>query len=481
MAENFLLDLSQDIGQLLTTGDGHDLIIQAGEGQNMKELIAHSLILSARSTYFKTALSKEWAKKENGVIIFKKPNISPEIMELILNYLYTGLVNFDKQNSVKVLKLLVASDELNLQKLSDYIQTYLIDNQAEYLKNDPVDVLQITFRYESCEGLRKFCLDSICEEPKILFESPKFTSLEKDLIILFLKNNELEMEEIEIWEFVLKWALARMSTQHNVDNLSQWTSSNFEELEKILHDLIPHIRWFQIPSKLFWRKVNPFKSIFPKQLYEDIMGYYCDPDTPPTNAILPLRRNLSYIDSVLIERDHLSIIASWIDKKEESFYNTRSTPYSFTLLYRASRDGFEAAKFHELCDNKGSTIMISKLKENGKLIGGYNPLSLHPYNSYTNSNGSWQSTSDSFLFSFTKKEEINSAYITRVNLDSQVYAVCYGSNYGPAFGSGWDLIIDRNNIIKTCGRGTYLDVYNIINSGHNHILEDYEVYQVVKK
>ncbi|CAB4381432.1 unnamed protein product [Rhizophagus irregularis] len=289
------------------------------------------------------------------------------------------------------------------------------------------------------------------------------------------------MEEIEIWEFVLKWALARMSTQHNVDNLSQWTSSNFEELEKILHDLIPHIRWFQIPSKLFWRKVNPFKSIFPKQLYEDIMGYYCDPDTPPTNAILPLRRNLSYIDSVLIERDHLSVIASWIDKKEKSFYNTRSTPYSFTLLYRASRDGFEAAKFHELCDNKGSTIMISKLKENGKLIGGYNPLSLHPYNSYTNSNGSWQSTSDSFLFSFTKKEEINSAYITRVNLDSQVYAVCYGSNYGPAFGSGWDLIIDRNNIIKTCGRGTYLDVYNIINSGHNHILEDYEVYQVVKK
>ncbi|CAB5332309.1 unnamed protein product [Rhizophagus irregularis] len=125
--------------------------------------------------------------------------------------------------------------------------------------------------------------------------------------------------------------------------------------------------------------------------------------------------------------------------------------------------------------------MISKLKENDRLIGGYNPLSWHPYNSHVNSNGSWQSTSDSFLFSFTKKEEINSAYITRVNLNSQVYAVCYGLNYGPAFGSGWDLIINRNNIIKTCGSGTYLDVYNIINSGHNHILEDYEVYQVVKK
>ena len=61
MAENFLLDLSKDIGQLLITRDNYDVIIQAGEGQNMKEFFAHSLILSARSTYFKTALSNEWA------------------------------------------------------------------------------------------------------------------------------------------------------------------------------------------------------------------------------------------------------------------------------------------------------------------------------------------------------------------------------------------------------------------------------------
>ncbi|UZO07755.1 uncharacterized protein OCT59_028030 [Rhizophagus irregularis] len=35
------------------------------------------------------------------------------------------------------------------------------------------------------------------------------------------------MEEIDIWESILKWALERMSTQHdNVDNLSRWTSSD---------------------------------------------------------------------------------------------------------------------------------------------------------------------------------------------------------------------------------------------------------------
>src|SRR5436305_6945719 len=158
MERNFLSELSHDIGQLLSTGNNYDLIIQAGEGQNMKEFFVHSLILSARSTYFKAALSKEWAKKENEIIIFKKPNISPEVIELILKYLYTGTINFNKQNGTQMLKLLLATDELNLQKLTDYIQTSLIENQAEYLRNDPVEILQIVFQYEACENLRKFCL-----------------------------------------------------------------------------------------------------------------------------------------------------------------------------------------------------------------------------------------------------------------------------------------------------------------------------------
>src|SRR2546421_12525741 len=91
-------------------------------------------------------------------------------------------------------------------------------------------------------GIVDHCLDIICENPKKLFESPISISLEQEFIIHLLKKDEFGVKEIEIWEFILKWSLARMSTQRNVDDLSQWTSSNFEELEKILHDIIPHIR-----------------------------------------------------------------------------------------------------------------------------------------------------------------------------------------------------------------------------------------------
>jgi hypothetical protein len=60
---------------------------------------------------------------------------------------------------------------------------------------------------------------------------------------------------------------------YDMDNLSRWTSSNFEELEEILHDLIPHIRWSKISETDFLRKVAPFKKIFLNQLYKDVKPF----------------------------------------------------------------------------------------------------------------------------------------------------------------------------------------------------------------
>ncbi|CAG8436168.1 9495_t:CDS:2 [Diversispora eburnea] len=70
--------------------------------------------------------------------------------------------------NVEVLKLWVASDELDLQKLITFIQSYVADKKIDYLRNDPVQFIQTTFRYETCKSLRDFCIDSICAEPKIL-------------------------------------------------------------------------------------------------------------------------------------------------------------------------------------------------------------------------------------------------------------------------------------------------------------------------
>ena len=84
MTDNFLDDLLDDYGQLLFSESDYDVIIEAGENGNTKKFFVHSLILSLRSSYFRVALSETWARKKNEKIIFKKPNIDPKIMELLL-------------------------------------------------------------------------------------------------------------------------------------------------------------------------------------------------------------------------------------------------------------------------------------------------------------------------------------------------------------------------------------------------------------
>src|SRR5688572_4436813 len=81
MASIFHSGLSKDLSLILNDAD---VIIQVGENQNMKEFYAHSVILRARSPYFKSALSANWITKKDNFIMFNKPNITPTVFDMIL-------------------------------------------------------------------------------------------------------------------------------------------------------------------------------------------------------------------------------------------------------------------------------------------------------------------------------------------------------------------------------------------------------------
>ena len=81
MSSKFWAELSSDYEKLFETEIGYDVIIYAGEKE---EIHAHSNILSIRSQYFRTAFSNDWAEKKDGKFIFRKPNISPQLFNIIL-------------------------------------------------------------------------------------------------------------------------------------------------------------------------------------------------------------------------------------------------------------------------------------------------------------------------------------------------------------------------------------------------------------
>ena len=84
MTFEFYPRLSQHFNQLLDVADDYNVIIKVGDNSDTKEFRAHSNILRARSPYFERALSQDWAAKDNNIINFAKPNISPIIFGMII-------------------------------------------------------------------------------------------------------------------------------------------------------------------------------------------------------------------------------------------------------------------------------------------------------------------------------------------------------------------------------------------------------------
>lgn len=85
------------------------------------------------------------------------------------------------------------------------------------------------------------------------------------------------------------------------------------------------------------------------------------------NLISIQNTNLDIDSKIITSKDELNLIESRIRKNKTILANKS---FKAKLLYRASRDGDEASKFHELCDSSKNTIVLVETKDNLK-FGGY--------------------------------------------------------------------------------------------------------------
>ncbi|RHZ62246.1 hypothetical protein Glove_341g24 [Diversispora epigaea] len=506
-SHQFFNELSENMGELLETGANYDVEVQIGDDINAKKFRVHSVILAARCPYFRSVLSSKWTRKSGDVFIFKKTNISPETFKEILKYIYTGVIDLDQKSGTEIIKILVASEELFLQKVVTVIKQYLFDHQSEFLTSDPIRFFQTVFLYDACKPLRDFCLQEICENPQIIFGSSDYLRFNKTLLSHILRRDDLVMEEIEIWMNILKWSLAQNSLNVTLNELNHLSDQDFIVLKETMKDLIPYIRWAYISPSDFLHLIHPFGRLLPGTLYEQILSFYLDSGYRPSALIVPPRKG-PYIDSILLDQHHIGILSSWIDY-ENIPYDKNNNPYNFKLLLRASRDGFDPSSFHRLCDNKGATIMVTKLSSSNQLIGGYNPLfwssrpiihenqdisssssslssssSSHNNTNNDNNDESWWVTKDSFLFSFHNKDY----KIARVH--QQKHAIYYNHKCGPGWGCSGDLIIkDSGSIYNSQNSTSYPDASKFFpytksakyDKYYKYNIDDYEVFQITKK
>jgi len=135
-----------------------------------------------------------------------------------------------------IIKILLTANELNLQELINYLQSFLIENKANWIEQNFNLIYQTSFENDSLLELQKYCIDLMSERPDTIFNSLNFSLIPEKLLITLIQNDNLQMSEVQIWENVLKWGIAQ--NPELPPGPTRFSSDDFNALKKTLQQFI---------------------------------------------------------------------------------------------------------------------------------------------------------------------------------------------------------------------------------------------------
>ncbi|GES92228.1 BTB/POZ protein [Rhizophagus clarus] len=246
------------------------------------------VILNYRSPYLQRILSTNKKKNDGTLAHIKLPNISPEIFQIILRYIYGGKISLEECDASVIFKTLDAANKLSLQELVSYSQSFLIENKKNWINENFNSVYQTSFENNSFLELQKYCTDLVSEEPDKIFKSPSFSLIPENLLISLIQNDHLLMNEVQIWEHVIDWGIAQ--NPELPSDFANYSKNDFKTLKNTLQHCIPFVRFYNLSSKEFMEKVLPRKKLLPKDLYDDLLKTFLslsNPGSIPENKSKP--------------------------------------------------------------------------------------------------------------------------------------------------------------------------------------------------
>ncbi|RIB16243.1 hypothetical protein C2G38_2190515 [Gigaspora rosea] len=176
MSAKFFEKLSSNLNQLLKDSDEYNVIIEVGQAPNIHAFKVHSIILNSRCSYFKDKLSTITCNDIN-VKIIKQANISTEVFEIIIKYIYGGTISLENINESVIFELLIATNEFGLEELIKHIQLFLLENNSSWLRLNFSRVCRTSLKDDNLKNLQQFCANIIAKHPSIIFDSDEFLTL----------------------------------------------------------------------------------------------------------------------------------------------------------------------------------------------------------------------------------------------------------------------------------------------------------------
>ncbi|RIB28426.1 hypothetical protein C2G38_2239511 [Gigaspora rosea] len=125
--------LSNNYLELLDDEDDFNVIINVGESSNVKIFRAHSTILKYRLLYFRNELTNI-NRDKNNIKTVNLNNVTIQQFEIIIKYIYGGIVSLKDHDTSFVFDLMVMTYEFLFEELAKHLETYLIETKASWLR-----------------------------------------------------------------------------------------------------------------------------------------------------------------------------------------------------------------------------------------------------------------------------------------------------------------------------------------------------------
>src|SRR5689334_23120780 len=108
-------------------------------------------------------------------------------------------MNYRSSEILDWIGILNVTCRFGLDDLVTAVGDFLINHQKDWIQRNVLEVQKCASFSSSLNKLLDYCNNLMILSPEIVFKSDSLVNLPKETLITFLKNDELNMEEIDVW------------------------------------------------------------------------------------------------------------------------------------------------------------------------------------------------------------------------------------------------------------------------------------------
>ncbi|KAJ5073546.1 btb/poz domain-containing protein [Anaeramoeba ignava] len=378
--------------------------------QNQTSFKTHKSILSSRSEYFKSLFDSKMKEYQENKLILK--DISSPVLFSILNYFYSGKIEINLENAIEILFF-----------SSKYLVGELIEISSNFVQKNLrietiVDVLKLSEAMHFNQ-LLDFCYQFILKHFQKILTTPFFLELEENHLNSILSNDNISVNEFELFQSIVKWG------KHKSDIYQEK-----EQLKNQISKVIDNIRFINFSGNDIENILK--EDLIPNQISEKLIQFQKlqnQGNQQSLNEFIQKEKSLIFksrirFNSLIKDQEYLKKLREWIND-DDFFFNMK-------LGFSAQIDGFDCRRWHDVVDNKGKTLVIIKTKDNF-IFGGFTQVGW--------SSGKKRYIPDLSAFIFSLRNDKNNRNPEKfpVQKGLEEYAIAYDySTKGPTFGAGTD-------------------------------------------